>query len=53
MIETVSTVVSDYVRDLTNFLGQEWTHMSPEKYGILLLSIGLAGYLLMRSGGKV
>ncbi len=52
MLQTVSTAVGDYFRQLSQYLGNEWTQMTPSKYGTLLILIGIAGYLLMKTGGK-
>lgn len=51
-MESVTAAVGDYFRQLSQYLGTEWTHMTPSKYGTLLVLIGVAGYLLMRTGGK-
>jgi hypothetical protein len=34
------------------FVGDQWAHLTPVKYAGMLISIGLAGFLLMGRGGK-
>lgn len=52
MWETITTTYSQYMEFYQQFLRDEWAHMSPMKYGVILISIGVFGWLLMKSGAK-
>jgi hypothetical protein len=51
MIIFMSSIAA-YLRFYSEFLQRQWHHMSPAKYGILLISIGVFGWFLMKSGMK-
>ena len=48
----VAMSFSGYMQFYRDFLVKQWRDMSPVGYGMLLLSIGLFGWLLMKSGTK-
>ena len=50
MYDRIFYAVNDYFTDLTYVLGWHWAHMTPAKYTILLISIGVFGWILMRNG---
>ena len=43
---------SGYMRFYGDFLVQQWHDLTPVKYGILLIGIGIFGWFLMKSGTK-
>lgn len=36
-----------------NFFLRAWNNMTPMQYGMLLISVAVIGYLLMKSGAKM
>ncbi len=52
MLDSVLTTISYYIRYYGNFLAKQWRDMTPMGYGMLLVSIGVFGYFLMKSGMK-
>jgi hypothetical protein len=48
----VALSFSGYLQYYREFLVNQWRDMSPVGYGILLISIGVFGWLLMKSGTK-
>lgn len=44
--------ISDYFYFYERFLLQSWHNMTPAQYGCLLISIAVAGWLMMKSGGR-
>lgn len=52
MIETIVLYVNSYLEYYRQTFLSEWNAMSPLKYGGVLISIGVFGWLLMRSGPK-
>lgn len=50
MVDSFIYLVTEYFSDLSYLLEQQWRHMTPTKYTIILLSIGLFGWILMRRG---
>jgi hypothetical protein len=41
--------IGSYFHFYNTYLLNHWHHMTPEKYGILLISIGFFGWLLMKN----
>jgi len=52
MWETVTTTYSSYMDFYRSYLFDHWQHLTPMKYGMLLIGIGVFGWLLMKSGAK-
>lgn len=52
MFEHVSQTFHEYMAFYSRYLAQQWNHMTPTKYGVLLISIGVFGWLLMKSSTK-
>ncbi|HUG93756.1 MAG TPA: hypothetical protein VML55_23205 [Planctomycetaceae bacterium] len=52
MAWVVALSFNGYVQYYRDFLLGQWRDMSPVGYGLLLVSIGVFGWLLMRSGTK-
>jgi hypothetical protein len=42
----------DYMRFYKKYALDSWTDMGPSEYGVLLLSIGVFGWLLMKNGTR-
>lgn len=49
MFENMMVTVRSYLAFYTTSLAGQWQHMSPSKYGIILIGIGVFGWLLMKS----
>ena len=41
--------ISSYFSFYHKYLLNHWHHMTPEKYGLLLVTIGVFGWLLMKN----
>ena len=52
MIENMMLTVSSHWEFYCKFLRHEWSHMTPMKYGVILIGIGLFGWLLMKNATK-
>lgn len=52
MWETVSSTYTNYMSFYQGYLLDHWHHMTPMKYGMLLLGIGFFGWAMMKSGAK-
>ncbi len=52
MLDNLLYTVSYYIRFYANFFAKQWRDMTPMGYGMLLVSIGVFGYFLMKSGTK-
>lgn len=52
MIDSIWTTMQEYGNFYVHFLQQQWHNMTPMRYGILLISIGVFGFLLMKSGAR-
>ena len=50
MLDQLYFKVNGYFQDLAFVLSYHWAHMTPAKYTILLVSIGVFGWILMRNG---
>ncbi len=48
----VSDRVSYYLRFYRNYALDRWDSMTPMQYGVLLIGIGLFGWLLMKSANQ-
>jgi hypothetical protein len=52
MFENLYQTVVSYFAFYVDFFNNQWHHMTPAKYGMLLIGIGGVGWLLMKSGMK-
>jgi hypothetical protein len=52
MLHEAYLTVVRYLSFYADFFENQWHHMTPAKYGTLLISIGVVGWLLMKSGMK-
>ena len=50
--ERLSKSAHECFSQCAGFVKTEWQHMTPTKYGILLILIFAVGYLLLRSGNR-
>lgn len=44
--------VRSYYAFYSSYFTSQWAHLSPGKYGLLLIVVGLFGWLLMKAGNK-
>jgi hypothetical protein len=35
-----------------SYFSSQWIHLTPEKYGVLLIGVAFFGWLLMKAGNK-
>ena len=52
MFQEAYLTVVRYMSFYGDFFADQWHHMTPAKYGSLLIAIGVVGWLLMKSGIK-
>ena len=52
MLDWITITASQYLTFYKKFLIKQWDNMGPEAYGVLLISIAVFGYMLMKSGQK-
>jgi hypothetical protein len=52
MWHTVCQTYREYMTFYRHYFFDQWNNIGPVGYGILLISIGLFGWLLMKSGVK-
>lgn len=52
MLDSAIDGLNYYMRFYGKYFSDQWNGMGPTGYGILLISIGLFGWLLMKSGVK-
>lgn len=52
MLDSAIDGFTFYMRFYGDYFCKQWNAMGPTGYGILLISIGIFGYLLMKSGVK-
>lgn len=52
MWESITTTCSSFWRYYVDQLQYHWHHMTPIKYGVLLILIGVVGFVMMKSNMK-
>jgi len=52
MWDNVYSTVRHYLAFYGDYFSTKWNEMGPMGYGILLIGIGIFGWLLMKSGVK-
>lgn len=52
MIDSFFLTIRQYLAFYQKFLLQQWRDINPVTYGILLISIGVFGWLLMKNGAR-
>lgn len=48
----LASAVGRYARYYVQFASNAWTNLTPPQYGMLLTSVAVFGYLLMKSGAR-
>ena len=44
--------VTRYARFYAQYASNAWTNMTPSQYGIILVSVAVFGWILMKSGSR-
>lgn len=52
MLQELNLILNRYWHFYCQYFSDHWQHMTPIKYGVLLMLIGVAGWVLMRKGPK-
>ncbi len=52
MFSNFLVTVRSYFAFYDRYFSTQWAEMSPQKYGMLLIVVGLFGWLLMKAGNK-
>jgi hypothetical protein len=52
MLDNAYTTFRQYMAFYGKYFSQQWNDIGPVGYGVLLISIGFFGWLLMKSGVK-
>jgi hypothetical protein len=52
MFTNMMVTFRSYYAFYGRFFSDQWTGLNPVRYGILLISVGIFGWLLMKSGNK-
>lgn len=52
MFDSIYSSIRQYMVFYGDYFTKQWNDMGPTGYGILLIGIGLFGWLLMKSGIK-
>ena len=52
MLETIWEGITSYTNFYGGFLRSQWAHISPLKYGFLLIFVAVFGWILMKSSVK-
>lgn len=52
MLTNLMVTVRSYYAFYTRFFSDQWYGLNPVKYGVLLIGVGVFGWLLMKSGNK-
>ena len=45
--------ISDYLHFYRKFLSQNWDNLGPQEYVIILVSVGVIGWFMMRKAGSM
>jgi hypothetical protein len=48
----LASAVGRYARYYMQFASNAWTNMTPQQYGIILVSVAFFGWVLMKSGSR-
>jgi hypothetical protein len=48
----LSDTVGDYLRFYGDYAAQRWNHLTPMEYGIILISVGVLGWVLMKNASR-
>ncbi|HXY33431.1 MAG TPA: hypothetical protein VEI07_04340 [Planctomycetaceae bacterium] len=52
MLTNLMVTARSYYAFYTRYFNDQWSSLNPIKYGVLLIGVGLFGWLLMKSGNK-
>jgi hypothetical protein len=52
MLDNAWATARCYYSFYGQFFSSQWAHMTPLKYGTLLIGVGVFGWLLMKSANK-
>jgi hypothetical protein len=52
MLTNLTVFFRSYYAFYTRFFSDQWTGLNPVRYGVLLIGVGVFGWLLMKSGNK-
>lgn len=52
MVNNFMVLVRCYHAFYERFFSEQWNHMTPVKYGTLLIGVAIFGWVLMKSGNK-
>lgn len=52
MINSILDSCREYSNFYVNYLNKRWDNISPMEYGLVLVSIAVIGWLLMRNGAR-
>jgi hypothetical protein len=52
MLTNLMAFFRSYYAFYTRYFSDQWNGLNPVKYGMLLIGVGLFGWLLMKSGNK-
>lgn len=44
--------VSQYLRFYRNYAVERWEHLRPMEYGIILIAVGVLGWVLMKNASR-
>jgi hypothetical protein len=51
-MSNILLTVRTYYAFYCSYFSSQWNHLTPAKYGVLLLGVGAFGWLLMKAGNK-
>ena len=52
MLNNLMATTRGYFAFYGRFFSEQWDHMTPWKYGVLLISCGVFGWILMKTANK-
>ena len=48
----LANVVTRYAKFYSQYAANAWVNMTPSQYGLILISVAVFGWLLMKSGAR-
>jgi hypothetical protein len=48
----IASAVSRYAKFYSQYASNAWANMTPAQYGVVLISVAVFGWILMKSGSK-
>jgi hypothetical protein len=52
MSVVLANAVTRYAKFYAQYATSAWTNMTPSQYGIILISVAVFGWILMKSGSR-